>query len=172
MTKALHERYPKIFAEHCEINTGPGWYNILDSACAAIQNHIENAHRQHEIALKFKAMADDLRAGNDAPFFEHHRHWDPVKDHAFLDRRRQEIMDEDHSPTQEPCSQLVATQIKEKFGTLRFYHDGGDSFCDGVVLMAEVMSGCTCEDCGAPGRIGGKNWLATLCDPCRFQRES
>jgi hypothetical protein len=33
--------------------------------------------------------------------------------------------------------QVVATQVKEKFGTLRFYYDGGDDYIDGLVSMAE-----------------------------------
>ena len=58
-------------------------------------------------------------------------------------------------------------QIKEKFGTLRLYHDGGDSYCDGVVDMAEAMSAVTCERCGAPGKPNDGGWISTLCDGCR-----
>lgn len=37
--------------------------------------------------------------------------------------------------------QVVAEQVKEKFGTLRFYYRGGDEFVSGLVSMAEGMSG-------------------------------
>jgi hypothetical protein len=59
------------------------------------------------------------------------------------------------------------TQIKEKFGTIRLYHDGGDSYCDGVVDMAEAMSAVTCERCGAPGKPNDSGWISTLCEACR-----
>lgn len=58
-------------------------------------------------------------------------------------------------------------QIKEKYGTLRLYHDGGDSYCDGVVDMAEAMSAVTCEQCGAPGKPNDGGWISTLCEGCR-----
>lgn len=60
--------------------------------------------------------------------------------------------------------QVVATQVKEKFGTLRFYYDGGDDKIDGMVRMAESMSAVTCETCGAPGSTRGGGWIRTLCD--------
>ncbi len=59
---------------------------------------------------------------------------------------------------------VVATQVKEKYGTLRFYYTGGDDYIDGVVAMAEYMSGVTCETCGVPGKLRDDGWLRTLCD--------
>ena len=59
---------------------------------------------------------------------------------------------------------VVATQVKEKYGTLRFYYDGGDDYIDGVVAMAEYMSEVTCETCGNPGKIRDGDWMRTLCD--------
>ena len=55
-------------------------------------------------------------------------------------------------------------QIKEKFGTLRFYVDGGDDFTNGVATMAELMSGRTCETCGSIGSKRSGGWIRTLCD--------
>lgn len=60
--------------------------------------------------------------------------------------------------------QVVATQVKEKFGTLRFYYDGGDDIIDGMVRMAESMSAVMCEECGAPSETRGPGWIRTLCD--------
>jgi hypothetical protein len=34
----------------------------------------------------------------------------------------------------------VIYQVKEKFGKLRFYYEGGDDVVRGLVLMAEVLS--------------------------------
>lgn len=60
--------------------------------------------------------------------------------------------------------QVVAVQVKEKFGTLRFYYNGGDDIVDGMVRMAESMSKRVCEECGSPGTIRGGSWIRTLCD--------
>lgn len=62
------------------------------------------------------------------------------------------------------CSQVVVEQIKEKFGTLRFYYQGGDDFIHGAVCLAENMSATMCEECGAPGKRIKGGWIRTLCD--------
>jgi hypothetical protein len=59
--------------------------------------------------------------------------------------------------------QLVAEQVKEKFGTLRFYTSGGDRLIDGMIWFAESMSGRICEVCGSPGKSSGSGWITTLC---------
>lgn len=64
----------------------------------------------------------------------------------------------------EEIPQVVATQVKEKYGTLRFYYDGGDEFIHGATYMAEAMSAKTCEVCGNPGHVRGGGWVRTLCD--------
>jgi len=61
-------------------------------------------------------------------------------------------------------AQVVATQVKEKFGGLRFYYDGGDDYIGGLSSMAESMSEVTCETCGAPGQSRGDGWIYTACD--------
>ena len=59
--------------------------------------------------------------------------------------------------------QVTLDQVKEKFGTLRFYYSGGDDTVDGMVRMAESMSAVTCEECGNPGKQVGGGWITTLC---------
>jgi len=61
------------------------------------------------------------------------------------------------------CPQMVATQVKEKFGTLNFYYCGGDDVVAGIVLMAESMSAVTCEVCGNRGQRNDESWIHTLC---------
>lgn len=63
-----------------------------------------------------------------------------------------------------PIPPVVVTQVKEKFGTLRFYYDGGDDYISGLVSMAEAMSESTCEECGDVGSRRGSGWIKTLCD--------
>ena len=90
-----------------------------------------------------------------------------------------------------PAPTMVAAQVKEKFGTLRFYYDlelepniqelykSGkypdltkvveryQSFFDGIVHMAESMSSRTCEESGKVGELHVSNggfggWYKTL----------
>lgn len=47
--------------------------------------------------------------------------------------------------------QVVATQVKEKLGTLRFYcHEASERHASMIELAIE-LSGRTCDECGAPG---------------------
>lgn len=68
--------------------------------------------------------------------------------------------------------QVVASQVKEKFGGLRFYAHGGDDIVFGMIWLAESMSMATCEQCGTTVNVthGGKGWIYTECDKCRVER--
>ena len=72
----------------------------------------------------------------------------------------------------DPVRQVVVEQIKEKFGGLRFYYQGGDEQIHGMVRMAESWAGHSCEDCGAPGTGGGRGWIKTLCPTHRAEADA
>jgi hypothetical protein len=59
-------------------------------------------------------------------------------------------------------------QVKEKFGTLRFYVDkeGEAGGFSEAIEKAMKASAITCEDCGARGKLRGDAWVRTLCVPC------
>ena len=63
-----------------------------------------------------------------------------------------------------------ATQVKEKFGSLRFYYQGGDKHIEGLVAMAEAISSTTCEDCGGVGTPSKSGWIHVLCSSCKKNR--
>lgn len=65
---------------------------------------------------------------------------------------------------EEKMEQVVAFQIKEKFGGLRFYVDGGDDYIHGMISLAESLSHRICEECGNKGKVRGNGWVRTLCD--------
>ena len=67
--------------------------------------------------------------------------------------------------------QVVAVQVKEKFGGLRFYYNGGDDHIHGMVRMAESWAANTCEECGAPGKMRHGGWIRTLCDKHEEERQ-
>jgi hypothetical protein len=68
--------------------------------------------------------------------------------------------------------QVTVAQIKEKFGGLRFYYDGGDDHIKGMVRMAEAWADATCEDCGAPATKQTSGWIKNVCDKHFDEREA
>lgn len=60
-----------------------------------------------------------------------------------------------------------ALQVKEKYGTLRFYSMPAKDEFSKLIDEAEKESARTCELCGGAGRIREKGlWYKTFCDPC------
>lgn len=65
-------------------------------------------------------------------------------------------------------------QIKQKFGTLRYYIDlsfDKDHYVPSdivriLIANAENLSSHTCEQCGELGRLTSTYWRKTLCDSC------
>jgi hypothetical protein len=64
---------------------------------------------------------------------------------------------------------VSVTLIKEKFGMLRVYVEGGDDEIDRLIDAAEAESGTICEVCGEPGTRDTKGWCTTRCDACRHR---
>ena len=64
--------------------------------------------------------------------------------------------------------QIEATQVKEKFGLLRFYTNVSNDDVDAMIERAEVQSSKTCESCGTTKgvKLRGTGWKNTLCDKC------
>jgi hypothetical protein len=69
------------------------------------------------------------------------------------------------------------SQVKEKFGGLRYYASTGDVDVDAEtskqfydqIREAEAKTYEICECCGQPGRLtrrGGRGWYKTLCSAC------
>ena len=68
---------------------------------------------------------------------------------------------------------VAVVQQKEKFGGLRFYHDGirhedEDKVQQalGAIRATENQSFHVCEECGAPGKLRRNGWMKTRCDEC------
>lgn len=60
----------------------------------------------------------------------------------------------------------IAVQVKEKYGGLRFYVEGGSDAVMDAIDEAELLSEKTCERCGEPGTMRDEGWVYTLCDKC------
>lgn len=54
----------------------------------------------------------------------------------------------------QPVKPIVARQIKQKFGTLRFYCEGGNEHTKTIINYTEFISGYVCEETGNTDDIG------------------
>ena len=112
----LYDRYPLIFQERllpmaetamCRgVETGNGWYHLIDGLCALLQRETD-------------------RGG---------------------------------------ASQIIATQVKAKFGTLSFYVREADERQAAMIALARELSSRICDQCGAPGQLRTSKWRSTRCD--------
>ena len=59
---------------------------------------------------------------------------------------------------------FFATQVKEKYATLRFYMSYQTQEMLTAIYEAEGESARTCEVCGEPGKINKGSWYQTLCE--------
>jgi len=121
LQEKLFKKYPKIFAQRylsmeqtamCwGIDTGDGWYWLIDQLCEYLQFQTDN---------------------NKSP-------------------------------------QVEASQVKEKFGGLRFYVSGADDRQYSAIRFAEFLSYSICEDCGTTKEVSQNKtgWIRSLCPKCR-----
>src|SRR5277367_5538928 len=65
-----------------------------------------------------------------------------------------------------PRTGFAVMQVKEKFGTLRFYCSSAAAI-DKYIRLAERLSSITCEDCGKSGKRNDSSWVRTQCGACR-----
>lgn len=170
--KLLCDRYPKIFANrYGDMRTtamcwgfecGDGWFDLLDRLCATIQWHIDQSAKDRERILERQSIYNDAKAGYWERFFEYYKGFDEL----FVQAQKSKIHDTIDIPEEIP--QVVATQVKEKFGSLNFYYCGGDDYIYGAVALAENLSLTICEACGKRGEVNkGGGWISVRCTDCR-----
>lgn len=154
LDKKLCEEFPDLFrdrngsiTETCMawgFSCNDGWYDLLRGLCLTITNILYNAKNNRIYTCK---KIHNIDYSTDLP---------------------KDMMDAIEQNT--PC--VVVDQVKEKFGTLRFYwhgenlseREGGE--VDGAVSLAERMSSIICEYCGNKGKLCDGGWLTTHCDAC------
>jgi hypothetical protein len=132
-----------------------GWYNLIDTLCLAIQYRIDS--RKKDIAR--------IKAKNDLIYEYAHGNHEPLLEYTRNDKRLLDLVLRTGIVNVLPeISQVVASQVKEKYGGLRFYYSGGDEIIEAYVHVAEMISERTCEVCGAPGKMQDGGWIVTRCN--------
>lgn len=166
----LCKKYPKLFRNrHASIrescmawgfDVGNGWFHIIYALCANIQNHINWSRKNRATALRFNRALHKWVNNKDDSWL---RHYFTSGDYVNTDLIESAKAKLNFRKVPKACPQVTVDQVKEKFGTLRFYYSGGDETVDGMVRMAETMSSLTCEVCGNKGKLGGRGWYSTRC---------
>lgn len=175
----LYAKYPKIFAQkdlsmrHTAmcwgIECGDGWYNIIDQLCRGIQHHVDSQRKERAREQRYnRALRYALRGK--VEFLENYYKRSFYKEESAKKMVEMDIQNKKFKSLTPYMHQVQFTQVKEKYGTLRVYYMGGDDYITGLVSMAEMMSGRTCETCGVPGRQTEGNWIWTLCFRCAKER--
>lgn len=161
LDRELCERYPLIFKNrHASMREsamcwgfehGDGWFHVLDTLCALLYAPYREAVEEYEYAREYEGTVPYEGA--------------EVITAIDVERARlAKVVAADAIP--------VAMQVKEKFGTLRFYVGGASEQAYHYIEFAEALSARTCEECGAPGQTRGSGWVRTLCDRHARERAS
>ena len=87
--------------------------------------------------------------------------WEDIIRRLLLDLDKPEMVWSNH-----------ITQVKEKFGTLRFYIGSATDPVFKRIAQAEKESAVTCQVCGNPGKLRPDGWWETLCDEHAGGRET
>lgn len=66
----------------------------------------------------------------------------------------------------EQRKEMKASQVKEKFGGLRFYMTYYNEDMAKLIREAENKSYHICEECGKPGQLVKAGWYYTSCKDC------
>lgn len=185
LDEKLCEKYPKIFANrHGDMRTtamcwgfscGDGWYWLIDRLCSNLQWNTDHNNKSYVIKnptlrklipflyeliqkIPGKYNINRKRQQNPLVIFRGFllgkiHDWRKSQEYIYIESGR--------------CPQIVASQVKEKYGGLRFYVEGASSEQYAVISFAESLSYHICENCGSTKNIGHtQSWIITLCEDC------
>lgn len=182
----LIKKYPSLFEEKdgkpvepmCGIDCPKGWETIIDNLCQCIVYRTDCTSRcivNKDNKVKYGLYKLFLYVKHKVRTY-----YSPFESH-YLEKNRENIKETNRFKVltflnrinsnyfgniyiQVPASPPVRiAQVKEKFGTLRFYYDGGDEHIAGMVELAEHLSSITCQETGKSGSLHKKgSWYMTL----------
>lgn len=153
----LLRRYPELFVncEFIDIACDDGWFNLIDTICLELYSEYNSAKSIYENCLENmgKGMYSWIAASP---------------------KVTPEMATDMYSEMQVRFHKLPKiVQIKEKFGSLRFYADGLSQEQMNKIEFAQLLSTKICEKCGssAPNSVQcfGGIALKTLCHSCMTQ---
>lgn len=162
--KKIIEKYPLLFEGgdlqspfslygfECDI----GWYHIIENACHIMYQDYLQSEQQYNYAQSRIEKFDT--------YVTNRRLYDTVTSKEDMIKELEISKSSFYCKMQEALTSMPkVSQIKEKFGTLRFYIDNGNVTSNAITYYAELMSETACEVCGNTGKTYHMKWHRTLC---------
>lgn len=146
------------------LSVGEGWYSIIYLLSATLTDYIKKTYPWH-VRLWWKIKEELSHPYN--YLMEKMPHIFQIKRIAFPGTEREKIY---YTPRQWfPYGGPHVEQVKEKFGTLRYYTSGFSDEIESFISKMENETYYTCEGCGNYSTVkndGG--WLSNQCDFCEL----
>jgi hypothetical protein len=132
---------------------------------------VDQNRKNRARGLRFNRALKRALAGNTRPLQMHFTFGNKTEpDEWAIEYSNKAIAQAEFKEVPPHMPYITASQVKEKFGGLRFYTNGYNEAVSAMIHMAESMSYRTCEVCGNPGRSNNYGWISTLCDTHRLER--
>lgn len=136
----IEARYPRVFGSRAHTH---------DAGATDADGDLTTIH-QWEFGFGWDGLIESLAAAIDREMER-----DPRISTGYVDEQGLEM------------PPFCITQMKEKFGGLRFYYEGGNLRIHGLAEMTEQMSYSMCEVCSDIGHQSKNGaWMSTLCPDC------
>ena len=185
----LYKKYPKIFGdkdkspkETCMcwgIDCSDGWYDLIDRLCSHLQFNTDTNNTTYIIKNKFHSFIsktldkfyswlpkDYTLKNNNFKTLKYIPIYHQFKKFIWNLRKKTWNFERVEIKTNK-YTQVVASQVKEKFGGLRFYVNSASSEQHAVISFVENLSYHTCEECGSNKEVTQTTgWIKTLCSDC------
>ena len=153
LANGLRARFPLVFKAQpaprgfatpaVSLDIGDGWHNLLETACELLYGRYTQALSRYSHLREREGLPAYRGTGGAMTAVE-------------VEKARLAAAAE---AERVPC----AIQVKEKFGSLRFYASEASPTQQAYIDFAEVLSAKTCEVCGEPGTLTGSRWLKATC---------
>lgn len=161
LTRRLMDTYPSLFRGPFYFEHNDGWFSLINDLCAVLHTYNQREESRVAAILQRNKAIENAKNGNWELFENLHKYHSEFSREALRSVFASEPV-QDESTLQ--LNLITLSQVKEKFGTLRFYCNGATEAALGAIDLAETMSSTICETCGAPGQLTGTGWLFTACD--------
>jgi hypothetical protein len=194
LQEKLYKKYPKIFQdkdksmeETCMcwgIDCNDGWYWLIDKLCSNLQFNTDHNNKEWVVINKktekffniLSNLTGILRPEYDGFFNKDIKTSWNTKFHAKLNRiigkLKTKHVKKEYINTGKRYPQIIATQVKEKYGRLRFYVQRATDAQYAIIIWAESLSYDICEKCGSTKEVGQtKGWVTTLCKECAIKKD-
>jgi len=176
--KDLMEKYPLLYTDKDQLmqttcmywglDIGPGWLKLVDELSAKLEQQIKEWLEEN----KEKAVCVWCSRRQDQhtkfyTFLEDGNTFLPIED--VTEYSATTIVDPENIFVCEEyrINHPRASQVKEKYGSLRFYMSSSTEEMEDLITEAEVKSEVICEDCGADGELcSSGSWFRTICPTC------